>query len=159
MFTNTPFESAAKTMIAGAEKFNFTPAAAQDAFKPLMDNLKVWGDLVKAQAQATQAAAAESVEAFKSVKEPQAAFDALKTSAEKGMALAAKHVQEATALSVEQFNAGVDVVQERHPAPEAFAQVGKGLKAAASSIETAVASTLKAGATATAAAGKKARTA
>ena len=124
-----------------------------------MDNLKVWGDLVKAQAQATQAAATESVEAFKSIKEPQAAFDAMKTSAEKGMALAAKHVQEVTALSVEQFNAGVDVVQERHPAPEAFAQVGKGLKAAAASIENAVASSIKAGASATATAAKKSRAA
>ena len=156
MFANTPFESAAKSMFAGAEKF--TPFAALESFKYLMDNFKVWGDLAKAQAQATQAAAAESLEAFKGIKEPQAAFDALNASAEKGIALAVKHVQEATALSVEQFNAGVDMVQERHPAPEAFAPVGKGLKAAASSIESAVASTFKASDTAVAAA-KKARTA
>ena len=157
MFTNTPFESAEKFMFASAEKF--TPFAAQESFKYLMDNFKVWGDLANDQAQATQAAAAESFEAFKSVKEPKSAFDALNASAKKGIALAVKHVQEATALSVEQFNAGVDMVHERHPAPEAFAPVGKVLKAAASSIESAVASTFKASDTAPVAAAKKARTA
>ena len=119
MFTNTPFESAVKTMFAGAEKFN--PVAGYYTAKVLMANLKEWGDLAQAQAQASQAAAAESVEAFNGIKEPQAAFDALKANAEKGIALAVKHMKEATALSVEQFNAGVDMVHERHPAPEAFA--------------------------------------
>ena len=86
MFTNTPFESAVKTMFAGAEKFN--PLAGYYTAKVLMANLKEWGDLAQAQAQASQAAAAESVEAFNGIKEPQAAFDALKANAEKGIALA-----------------------------------------------------------------------
>ena len=86
MFTNTPFESAVKTMFAGAEKFN--PVAGYYTAKVLMANLKAWGDLAQAQAQASQAAAAESVEAFNGIKEPQAAFDALKANAEKGIALA-----------------------------------------------------------------------
>jgi len=145
MFTNSPFASAA-TMFPGAEKF--TPAAMQDAVKPFMDNLKAWSDLAQRQTQATQAAVAESVEAFKSIKEPQAALETMKTSAEKSMALTAKHLQEATALSVAQFNAGIDAMQESHPAPESFANVGKGLKAAAASMENAVASTLKNGAAA-----------
>ena len=157
MFTNTPFESAVKTMFAGAEKFN--PLAGYYTAQVLMANLKEWGDLAQAQAQASQAAAAESVEAFNGIKEPQAAFDALKANAEKGIALAVKHMKEATALSVEQFNAGVDMVHEHHPAPEAFAQVGQGLKAAASSIESAMASTFKASDAAPVAAAKKVRTA
>ena len=157
MFTDTPFEAVAKTMFPGAEKFY--PAAALEAVKPLMDNLKVWGELGQNQAEATQAAAAESFEAFKGISEPQAAFEALKTGVEKGVALAAKHVQEATALSVEQFNASVDLIQKSHPAPEAFAYVGQGLKAAASSFENAMTSALNASNTVPAAVVKKARTA
>ena len=157
MPANAPFESAVKTMFAGAEKFN--PVAGYDTVKFLMDNVKAWGELAQAQVHASQAAAAQSVEAFHGIKEPQAAFDAMKSNAEKGIALAVKHVKEATALSVEQFNAGVDMVQERHPAPEAFAQVSNGLKAAASSIESAVVFTFKARDAAPVAAAKKVRTA
>ena len=76
MFSKNPFEAAAKTMKDSAEKFN--PAAAQEAFKPVMDHLKAWGDLAQKQAQAAQASIAETVESFKSVKEPQAAFEAMK---------------------------------------------------------------------------------
>ena len=153
MFTNTPFESAAKTMKANAEKFN--PAAAQEALKPVMDNLKAWGDLAQQQAQVAQAAVAETVEAFKSIKEPQAAFEALKVSAENALAMAAKNVKDATALSVAQFNASVDTLEKSSPAPEAFAGVAKGLKAAASTMENALESAMKNGA----AAAKKARAA
>ncbi len=153
MFTNTPFESAAKTMKANAEKFN--PAAAQEALKPVMDNLKAWGDLAQQQAQVAQAAVAETVEAFKSIKEPQAAFEALKASAENALAMAAKNVKDATALSVAQFNASVDTLEKSSPAPEAFAGVAKGMKAAASTMENALESAMKNGA----AAAKKARAA
>lgn len=153
MFTNTPFESAAKTMKANAEKFN--PAAAQEALKPVMDNLKAWGDLAQQQAQVAQAAVAETVEAFKSIKEPQAAFEALKVSAENALAMAAKNVKDATALSVAQFNASVDTLEKSSPAPEAFAGVAKGMKAAASTMENALESAMKNGA----AAAKKARAA
>ena len=153
MFTNTPFESAAKTMKANAEKFN--PAAAQEALKPVMDSLKAWGDLAQQQAQVAQAAVAETVEAFKSIKEPQAAFEALKVSAENALAMAAKNVKDATALSVAQFNASVDTLEKSSPAPEAFAGVAKGMKAAASTMENALESAMKNGA----AAAKKARAA
>ena len=153
MFTNTPFESAAKTMKANAEKFN--PAAAQEALKPVMDNLKAWGDLAQQQAQVAQAAVAETVEAFKNIKEPQAAFEALKVSAENALAMAAKNVKDATALSVTQFNASVDTLEKSSPAPEAFAGVAKGMKAAASTMENALESAMKNGA----AAAKKARAA
>ena len=68
MFTNSSFESIAKTMKENAEKFS--PAASQEAFKPVMDQLKAWGDLTQKQAQAAQAAVAETVESFKNIKEP-----------------------------------------------------------------------------------------
>lgn len=153
MFTNTPFESAAKTMLSGSQKF--TPASAQEALKPLLDNLKAWGDLAQQQAQASQAAIAETVESFKSIKDPQAAMDAIKVVAESGMAMAAKNVQEATALSVAQFNANVDSLEKSSPAPESFAGVAKGMKAAASSMENALETVIKNGS----AAAKKARAA
>lgn len=153
MFTNTPFESAAKTMKANAEKFN--PAAAQDALKPVMENLKAWGDLAQKQAEVVQAAVAESFESFKSVKEPQAAFEVMKASADKVMAMAAKNIKEVTALSVAQFNSSVDALEKAHPAPEAFAGVAKGLKDAASTVENALESAMKRGAAAV----KKARAA
>ena len=144
MFKNTPFESAAKSLMAGAEKFN--PAAAQDAVKPMMDNLKAWGDLAQKQAQVAQAAVAETVEAFKSIKEPQAAFEAMKASAENGIAIATKNLKDVTALSVAQFNATVDSLEKSSPAPDAFAGVAKGMKEAVAQMETAMDSALKTGA-------------
>ena len=150
MFTNTPFESAAKTMKANAEKFN--PAAMQDAVKPVMENLKAWGDLAQKQAQVAQAAVAETVESFKSIKEPQAAFEAMKASAENGIAMATKNLKDVTALGVAQFNSSVDALEKAHPAPETFANVGKSLKAAASAVENALESAMKNGAAAVAAA-------
>ena len=151
MFTNTSFEAIAKTMKENAEKFN--PAASQEAFKPVMAQLKAWGDLAQKQAQATQAAVAETVESFKSIKEPQAAFEAMKTSAEQGLAIATKNLKEVTALGFAHFHSSVDALEKAHPAPEAFATVGKGLKSAASTMENALESALKTGAAAV----KKAR--
>lgn len=153
MFTNTSFEAAAKAMKESVEKFN--PAAAQEAFKPMMDNLKAWGELAQKQAQVAQAAVAETVESFKSVKEPQAAFEVLKASAEKGVAIATQNLQEVTALGVAQFHASVDALEKAHPAPEAFASVGKSLKSAASNVETVLDTAVKKGAAAVASATKK----
>ena len=143
MSSNNPFEAAAKTMKDSAEKFN--PAAAQEAFKPVMDHLKAWGDLAQKQAQAAQASMAETVESFKSVKEPQAAFEAMKASAENSIAIATKNLKDVTALGVAQFNSSVDALEKAHPAPEVFANVGKSLKTAASSMETALESAMKNG--------------
>lgn len=146
MFTNAPFEAIAKTMKENAEKFN--PAASQEAFKPVMDNLKAWGDLAQKQAQAAQAAVAETVEFFGSIKEPMAAFEAMKVSADKGVAMAIQHLKDVAALGFAQFHSGVDVLQKAHPAPETFAIVGKGLKDAASNMENALESAMKNGAAA-----------
>lgn len=143
MFTNTPFEAAAKSMMENAGKFN--PASAQEAVKPMMDNLKAWSDLAQKQAQVAQAAVTESVESFKNIKEPQAAFEAMKASAESTMAMAAKNLKDVTALSVAQFNATVDTMEKNSPAPEAFAGVAKGMKSAVSSMETAMESAMKTG--------------
>lgn len=153
MFTNTSFEAAAKTLKENAEKFN--PAAAQEAFKPMMDNLKAWGELAQKQAQVAQAAMAETVEAFKGIKEPQGAFEAMKASAEKSVAIATKNLQDVTALGVAQFHTSVDAFEKAHPAPEAFATVGKSLKSAATNLETAVETAVKKGAAAVTAATKK----
>lgn len=148
MFTNTPFASIAKTMTESAPKFNAT--SLQDAIKPVQDNLKVWGDLAQSQAQAVQASITEAVESFKSVKEPQAAFEAMKAASENTLAIATQNLKDITALSVSQFNSGVDSVEKS--APEAFANVGKSLKTAASSMESTLDSMLEKGATAMAAA-------
>jgi hypothetical protein len=141
MFKNTPFEAAAKAIQDNAAKFN--PAAAQEAAKAVQDNLKAWGDLAQSQAKAAQAAVTESVDALKTIKAPQEAFESVKTSAEVTLALAAKHLKEATALGVAQFQASIDALEKSHPAPEALANVGKTLKAAAASMETAVDTALK----------------
>ena len=141
MFKNTPFEAAAKAMQDSAGKFN--PAAAQEAVKPMMDNLKAWGDLAQSQAKAAQAALTESVDSLKSIKAPQEALESIKTSAETTMAMAAKHLKEATALGVAQFQASIDALEKASPAPEGLANVGKTLKAAAASMETAVDAALK----------------
>jgi hypothetical protein len=141
MFKNTPFEAAAKAMQDSAAKLN--PAAAQEAVKAMQENLKAWGDMAQSQAKAAQAAVVESVESMKSVKAPQEAIESMKSSAEMTMAMAAKHLKEATALGVAQFQASIDALEKSHPAPEALANVGKTLKAAAASMETAVDAALK----------------
>ena len=154
MFKNNPFEAATKAMMANAEKF--MPSGSGDSSAQVMANLKAWGELMQEHAQAAQAAAQETMESFKSIKDPQAAVEALKASAQTTLAMTAKHLQEATSLSVSQFMAGVDAMQGSHPLGEAFAPVAKGMKTAASAMETAVGSALKKGAAAGAA--KKAPT-
>lgn len=134
MFKNSPFESLAKTMTESASKVS--PAAIQDAIKPAQENLKAWADLAQSQAKEAQAAIAETVESIKDIKDPQAAFEIMKASAEAGMAMFAKNLKEATALSFGQFHSTVDAVEKAHPAPEAFASVAKNLKAAATTAES-----------------------
>ena len=146
MFTNTSFDALANTMKENAAKFN--PAASQEAFKPVMDNLKAWGELAQQQAQTAQAAMAETLESFKSIKEPAAAFETMKASAEQGLALASQNMKDVMALSIEQFHSGVDALQTAHPAPEAFAPVAKGLKDSASAMQNVLESTMKHGAAA-----------
>jgi len=144
MFKNTPFEAIAKTMQESAPKMN--PAAMQEAMKPMQDNLKAWADMAQAQAKEAQAVLTESVESIKGAKDPQAAFEVFKASAEAGMALFAKNLKAATSLSVDQFHSGVDAVEKAHPAPEAFASVAKNLKAAASTAESTLGSVMEKGA-------------
>ena len=153
MFTNTSFESIAKTMKENAEKFN--PAASQEAFKPVMEQLKAWSELAQKQAQVAQAAVAETVESFKNIKEPKAAFEAMKASAENSVAMASQNLKDVTALGFAQFQTSIDALQKAHPAPEAFASMAKGLKDAAATAENALESAMKNGAAAV----KKARNA
>lgn len=153
MSIQNAFESVNKSMKQGAEKFK--PAAAQELAQPMMDNLKAWADLAQNQAQAAQAAFNDTLEAYKGIKEPQAAFEVMKASAEKAMAMAAANVKDAIALSVSQFSTGVDTIEKHHPAPEAFAPVAKNMKAAAGQVEDAVDTSLTHGADAI----KKARNA
>ena len=141
MFKNTPFEAIAKSMTEAAPKFN--PAAMQDAIKPAQDNLKAWADMAQSQAKEAQAVLAETVESMKAIKDPQAAFEIMKASAEAGMAMFAKNLKDATSLSVGQFHSTVDAIEKAHPAPEAFASMGKNLKAAASTAESALDSALE----------------
>jgi|GEM_PF-788048 len=144
MFKNTPFEAIAKTMSESAPKF--TPAAMQDAIKPAQDNLKAWADLAQNQAREAQAALTETVEAIKGIKDPQAAFEIMKASAEAGAAMFAKNLKDATALSFGQFHSTVDAIEKAHPAPEAFSAVAKNLKAAASTAESALDTAMEKGA-------------
>jgi hypothetical protein len=144
MFKNTPFEAVAKSMSQAAPKFN--PAAMQDAIKPAQENLKAWADLAQNQAKEAQAALMDTVESIKGIKDPQAAFEVMKASAEAGMAMFANNLKEATKLSFNQFHSTIDAVEKACPAPEAFASVGKNLKAAASTAENTLDSLLEKGA-------------
>ncbi|MEO6320700.1 MAG: hypothetical protein ABIO73_08860 [Polaromonas sp.] len=153
MLTNKSFESAEKTIKSSAEKF--TPAATQEAFQPVVDNLKAWGDLVQEQAQASQAVVAETFEAFKDIKEPQAAFNAISAFSEKLMALTAKNFKDAIALSVAQFKGNVASLEKNLPASDALTSIANGMKDAASKMEDSVESTVNDGAAAV----KKARAA
>ena len=140
MFKNTPFEAIAKTMTESIPQLS--PAALQDAIKPAQDNLKAWADLAQRQAKDAQAIFEESAESMKSVKDPQTALDVFKAASEAGKALIAKNLKEATSLSVDQFHATVDAIEKNHPAPEAFAEIAKNLKATASTAESTLVSAL-----------------
>ena len=152
MFKNTPFEAIAKSMSESAPKFNAT--SMQDAVKPMQENLKAWADLAQHQAKEVQAAITETMASIKDVKDPQAAFEIMKASAEAGMAMFAQNLKEATSLSVGQFHSTVDAVEKAHPAPEAFAPVAKNLKAAATTAESTLDSVMEKGAAVVASASK-----
>jgi hypothetical protein len=143
MLTNNPFETVTKALLNGAGKLSSDDA--QGAAKEMMDSLRAWGDLVQTQVQAAQVASMEAVEEFKSIRDPMAAVEAFKTNTQKMLALTSIHLQEAMALSIDQFNAGVDLLQERHPAPDAFAPVAHGMKKAASVLESGVLAALNTG--------------
>jgi hypothetical protein len=153
MSNDKSFESAEKTMKSSAEKFS--PAAAQEAFQPMMDNFKAWGDLVQEQAQASQAAVVETFEAFKGIKEPKAAFEVMTAFTQNAVARASKNVKDAVALSMAQFKGNVSSLEKSLPASEALTGIANGLKDAASSVENSLDSAVNDGA----AAGKKARAA
>ena len=88
-------------MTDAASKFNAD--AMQDAIKPVQDNLKVWADLAQNQAKEAQDAMAETMASIKDIKDPQAAFDIMKASAEAGMAMFAKNLKDATPWSFGQW--------------------------------------------------------
>nr|WP_315464745.1 hypothetical protein [uncultured Rhodoferax sp.] len=134
MFTNTPFDAIAKSMAVLAPKSDL--GTAQEAFRTLQDRLKAWADLAQSQAAEVQTAIWGTVEAVQGAKDPQAAFDALKTSSETAAALFQQNLKASVALSVAQFHDTMDAVQKAHPAGDAFAPVANGLKAAASSVES-----------------------
>ncbi|MDQ3059994.1 MAG: hypothetical protein M3R45_10795 [Pseudomonadota bacterium] len=152
MSINQSFESAKKTMKSNAEKFG--PGAAQEAFQPVMENMKAWGDLVQEQAQASQAAVAQTFEAFKNIKEPQAAFEVMSAFAQNLTAMFAKNIKDAVALSVAQFKGNVGALENTLPASDAVTQIANGLKDAASKMENSMESAVNDGAAAI----KKART-
>jgi hypothetical protein len=143
MFKNTPFEAITKSMNESAHQFNLT--AMQDAIKPVQENLKAWADLAQSQAKEAQAIFEESAESMKNVKDPQAALEVFKAASEAGIALFAKNLKEATSLSVDQFHATVDAIEKSHPAPEAFAEIAKSLKSAASTAESTLVTALDKG--------------
>ena len=155
MPAKTQIDDIAYTMKENLAKLS--PAASQEALAPMMDNLKAWGELIQAQVQTAQAAMAETVESFKSIKEPTAAFEAMKALAERNMAMAAQNLRDASALGFAQFHANIEALQKVHPAPEAFAPVAKGLHDAASQMEKALESTMDKGAVAVKTTAKKAR--
>jgi hypothetical protein len=111
MLKNTPFEAIVKTMSETASKLN--PASVQDAVKPVQDNLKAWAELAQSQAREAQAVLVDTVESVKNVKSPQEALEVFKASAQAGMALFAKNLQEATSLSVGQFHSAVDAIEKK----------------------------------------------
>ena len=152
MNINQSIQSAQKTLESSAQKF--TPAAMQEAFQPLMGNAKAWGDLLQQQAQASQNAVSETFEAFKNVKEPQAALEAMGTFAQTLMAMASKNMKDTVALSVSQFKSNVTTLEKNLPASDAVTSIANSMKDSASQLESTVESTVND----SAAAAKKART-
>ena len=150
---NQTFESAQKSIQSSAEKF--TPEAMQEAFQPIMNNMKAWGELVQQQAQASQTVVTETFEAFKNVKEPQAALEVMGTFAQNLVEMTSKNLKETVALSVSQFKGNVDSMQKNLPASDAVSSIANSMKDSATQLESSVESSVNEGA----AAAKKARVA
>ena len=148
---NQNFESAQKSIQSSAEKF--TPEAMQEAFQPFMNNMKAWGELAQQQAQASQKALTETVEAFKNVKEPQAAMEIMGTFAQTLMEMTSKNMKDTVALSVSQFKGNVTSMEKTMPASEAMTSIANNMKDAASKMESSVETSVNEGAAAV----KKAR--
>ena len=140
MNINQSIESVQKTFEANAQKF--TPAAMQQAFEPLMGSAKAWSDLLQQQAQASQNAVAETFEAFKNVKEPQAALEIMGTFSQTLMALASKNMKDTVALSVSQFKNNVSTMEKNLPASDAVTSIANSIKDSASQMESTVESTV-----------------
>ena len=153
MNMNQTFESAQKSIQSSAEKF--TPEAMQEAFQPIMNNMKAWGELVQQQAQASQTVVTETFEAFKNVKEPQAALEVMGTFAQNLVEMTSKNLKETVALSVSQFKGNVDSMQKNLPASDAVSSIANSMKDSATQLESSVESSVNEGA----AAAKKARVA
>lgn len=151
MNMNQTFESAQKSIQSSAEKF--TPEAMQEAFQPIMNNMKAWGELVQQQAQASQNAFTETFEAFKNVKEPQAAMEIMGTFAQTLMEMTSKNMKDTVALSVSQFKGTVTSMEKNLPASEAVTSIANNMKDAASKMESSVETSVNEGAAAV----KKAR--
>ena len=146
MNMNQTFESAQKSIQSSAEKF--TPEAMQEAFQPIMNNMKAWGELVQQQAQASQTVVTETFEAFKNVKEPQAALEIMGTFAQNLVEMTSKNLKETVALSVSQFKGNVDSMQKNLPASDAVTSIANSMKDSATQMETSVESSVNEGAAA-----------
>ena len=143
---NQSLASVQKTFESNAAKF--APATMQEAFQPMMDNAKAWGDLLQQQAQASQSAVAETFEAFKNVKEPQAAMEIMGTFAQTLLQLTSKNMKDTVALSVSQFKGNVSSLEKTLPASEAVTSIANSMKDSATQMETSVESSVNEGAAA-----------
>jgi DNA-binding transcriptional regulator GbsR (MarR family) len=140
---NSTIDSTSNYMKQGAQSLSsFT---GEESIQPMMDNLRAWGELTQKQVQDAKMAMTDTMESFKNITDPQAAFALMQESLKKAMTMAAENMREAMALSVSQFSLGVDKIEKNHPAPKVFAPVAKNLKTAASDVEEAVDSSLKNG--------------
>ena len=149
---NQNYESAQKSLQSSAEQF--TPEAMQQAFQPMMDNMKAWGELIQQQAQESQNVITETFEAFKNVKEPQAALEIMGTFAQNLVSLTSKNMKDTVALSVAQFQGNVDSMQKNLPASDAVSSIANSMKDSASKMQSSMESSVNEGYTAV----KKART-
>ena len=132
MSTRTLRKSVVKSLTVEVDKC--TPDAAREATKASMNNLMEWGDLDQPQAQAMQAVATESAAVLSGVKSSNAALQDVKTNAEKVIALTTQHLQKVADLSMGQFRVGMALMQKRHPAIDAFADVAQVMRARVASL-------------------------
>ena len=134
MSTRTLRKSVVKSLTVEVDKC--TPDAAREATESLMNNLMEWGDLAQPQpqAQAMQAVATESAAVLSGVKSSNAALQDVKTNAEKVIALTTQHLQKVADLSMGQFRVGMALMQKRHPAIDAFADVAQVMRARVASL-------------------------
>ena len=146
MNINQTIDSTQKYFESNIEKYS--PAAVQEAFQPMIENMKAWGELIQRQNQASQNMCSETFEAFKNAKEPQSVFHVMNMFSQNLMMLASSNMRDGFSLGMSQFKGTVNSISNKLPASDAVNRITEVLNDSVSKMESAMEENVNGGITA-----------